>query len=332
MMNPERIIEMASAFYESCVLFAAVELDVFGRLSAKGRSDAGLLAESLGVDRDRLRLLLDACVAVGLLEKEGAEYRNTAAAAAMLVKGAPGDVSGALAYNRDVYAAWGGLAGMVRTGRPAEDPSVHLGRDPVRTRSFAMSMFHRAMGIGRVLIPRLDLRGCRKLLDVGGGPAAYSMLMAQAWPELNCTVMDLPAIAAIASELVESRGLSQRVRPVPGDYHDASFPADQDVVVFFGVLHQESPDSIRGLFRKARASLVPGGQVYVMDLMTDATHTQPKFSALFAVNMALTTTNGWVFSDEELGGWLAEAGFRDFEVAPVGGSMPHWLARARVPR
>ena len=72
----------------------------------------------------------------------------------------------------------------------------------------------------------------------------------------------------------------------------------------------------------------PGGRLFVLDMMTDATHTAPKFSALFAVNMALTTENGWVFSDEELKGWMREAGFTPGETRPVPPPMPHWLVEA----
>ena len=63
-------------------------------------------------------------------------------------------------------------------------------------------------------------------------------------------------------------------------------------------------------------------------MMTDATHTAPKFSALFAVNMALTTENGWVFADTELKEWLREAGFKPGETRPVPPPMPHWLVDA----
>ena len=63
-------------------------------------------------------------------------------------------------------------------------------------------------------------------------------------------------------------------------------------------------------------------------MMTDRTHTAPAFSALFAVNMALTTANGWVFSDEELKTWLAEAGFEPGEARPVPPPMPHWILGA----
>jgi hypothetical protein len=47
--------------------------------------------------------------------------------------------------------------------------------------------------------------------------------------------------------------------------------------------------------------------------------------------MALTTQNGWVFSDEELKTWLGVAGFRDAVTRPVPPPMPHWLVSARKP-
>jgi hypothetical protein len=45
--------------------------------------------------------------------------------------------------------------------------------------------------------------------------------------------------------------------------------------------------------------------------------------------MALTTDNGWVFSDDELKGWLREAGFVSAETQPVPPPMPHWIVTAR---
>jgi cyclopropane fatty-acyl-phospholipid synthase-like methyltransferase len=192
-------------------------------------------------------------------------------------------------------------------------------------------MYGRAMGIGRSVVPQLNLKGRRKLLDIGGGPAAYSTLIAQTNPEITCTVLDLPAVAAVAAELVRQAGMSERVKILPGDYHITSFPAGNDAVIIFGVLHQESPESIQDIFRRAFEALTPGGVIYVLDMMTDSSHTSPPFSALFGLNMALTTLNGWVFSDEELRGWMQEAGFVGFEVRPLPPPMPHWLAIASRP-
>jgi hypothetical protein len=62
-------------------------------------------------------------------------------------------------------------------------------------------------------------------------------------------------------------------------------------------------------------------------MMTDETRANPRFSALFAVNMALTTESGWVFSDADLSRWLADAGFAQPSIRELPPPMPHWLAK-----
>jgi len=329
MDNPDRIMKMASAFFESCVLFASSDLGVFSKLAELGEADAKTLADSLKLDHRGTRLILDACVAIELLEKSGGTYRNTAESMAFLVPGSHEDLSIAIQYTRDVYPSWGKVKKLVKRGRPVEKPEVHLGQDPERTRTFVMAMHYRALSIGRTPIPLLDLSGKKKILDIGGGPGTYSVLIAQANPEVECTVMDLPEVAKIADELIQKQGMSGRVKTLPGDYRVTPFPGGNDVINFFGVLHQESPELILNLMKKAYHSLNPGGTLYVMDMMTDSTHTKPRFSALFAVNMALTTDSGWVFSDTELKGWVEQAGFVNFSVRPLPPPMPHWLATAQ---
>jgi hypothetical protein len=85
------------------------------------------------------------------------------------------------------------------------------------------------------------------------------------------------------------------------------------------------------ILKRATAALKPGGSLYVLDLMTGADHTTPPFSALFAVNMALTTENGWVFSTEEIERWMTEAGLTQFTCGPIPPPMPHFLAKAIRP-
>jgi ubiquinone/menaquinone biosynthesis C-methylase UbiE len=328
-LTPDAIVRMASAYYESATLFAAIEANLCGVLQESGGATAEEVAARAGLSPRGARLLLDACAAIGLLAKTGDRYANTPAAALTLVPGAAHDLTRAIRYNRDVYPAWGKLPEFVRTGKPVEPPALHLGEDPERTRRFVLSMHGRALGIGRAVVPLLDLRGCRHLLDLAGGPGTYAVLLAQANPELRCTVLDLPPVARVADELIAQAGMSGRVRTLPGDYHTTPFPGNLDAVTIFGALHQESPDAIRDILARACAALKPGGQIFVLDLMTDATHTHPRFSALFAVNMALTTDHGWVFSDAEICRWLIEAGFTDCTVRPVPPPMPHWLASAR---
>jgi ubiquinone/menaquinone biosynthesis C-methylase UbiE len=318
MKTVQEIVDLASAYYGSAVLFAALDCDVFARV-AHGTFDAS----SRG-----MRLLADACVAQGLLEKRGDGYVNTPAAAAALVPGGPADLTKAIRYNRDVYPAWGRLADFARTGRPVERPQLHLGEDPARTRAFAEAMFGRAMGIGRSVVPMLPaLTG--RLLDLAGGPAAYAILLCRANPELRCTTVDLPAISDAAKAFVADAALEARITCRPGDYHTDVYEENAyDAVTIFGALHQESPGQIVDILRRAHRALKPGGRLHVLDVMTDATHTSPPFSALFALTMALTTENGWVFSDDELKTWMREAGFEPGPTRAVPPPMPHWLVSA----
>lgn len=329
MITPNRIISMASAFYDSCVLFTASDLGVFTKLAELGSANASTLADTLKLDVRAARLLLDATVALDLLKKDGDDYSNTAESALFLVQGSPADLSGAIRYNRDVYPAWGKLKELVVSGKPVEKPESHLGLDPDRTKTFVMSMHYRALAIGRAVIGELNLSGCKKLLDVGGGPGTYSVLIAQKFPEIECTVLDLPDVVNVAAELIHQQGVEDRVKTVAGDYRKTPFTDGNDAVNFFGMLHQESPESIRMLLKKAYDALNPDGVVNIMDMMTDHSHTKPVFSALFAVNMALTTDNGWVFSDTELTEWLLEAGFSEITIKPLSPPMPHSFATAR---
>ncbi len=330
MKNVQDIVDLASAFYGSAVLFAAIDAGVFAAVEATDGSLDALVAAT-GSDARGLRLLLDACVAEELLEKREGRYANTAAGKMALVPGGPADLTKAIRYNRDVYPAWGRLVDFVKTGKPTERPEIHLGEDAARTKAFAAAMFGRAMGIGRTVVPMLGaLKG--RLLDLAGGPGAYAILMSQANPELSCVTVDLPAISAEACGYVAKFALSDRVECRAGDYHSDEYePESYDVVTIFGALHQESPEAIVDVLKRAYRALKLGGKILVLDMMTDASHTAPKFSALFAVNMALTTANGWVFSDAELKAYLSAAGFVPGETKTVPPPMPHWLVTAEKP-
>ena len=330
MKSVNEIVDLASAYYGSAVLFAAIDVDLFARI------ERGEKIEGRG-----LTLLADACVAEGLLEKNGETYANTPAGKAALIPGGPADLTKAIRYNRDVYPAWGKLAEFAFTGKPVERPEVHLGENETRTKAFAAAMFGRAMGIGKSIVPMLELGhgNCTMcqyeqtnnftVLDLAGGPAAYAILMCQANPGMTCVTVDLPAISAEAKGYVAQFGLSDRIECRAGSYHTDEYEAEAyDAVTIFGALHQESPAQIVDILKRAHRALRPGGRLLVLDMMTDRTHTAPKFSALFAVNMALTTANGWVFSDEELKGWMREAGFEPGETRPVPPPMPHWLVTA----
>jgi predicted O-methyltransferase YrrM len=330
-LSLQGIVDCASAYYSSAILFAALESDVFSVVERTGEDGATLefVADGCGASLRGMRLLLDACAATGLLRKRDMRYFNSDAGRLALVQGSPGYLGKAIGYNRDVYPAWGELDTLVRSGLPVERPELHLGEDRERTSRFVLSMHGRAIGIGRSVVPILDLRGCARLLDLAGGPGTYAVMMAEAHPGLRCVTVDLPAVSRVAASLVAQSPAAGRVECRQGDYHtDLYEPGAYDAVTIFGALHQESPAMIVDILKRACSALRPGGRIHILDMMTDATRTRPRFSALFAVNMALTTANGWVFSDAELHDWLRASGFSGCTTVEVPPPMPHWLVSA----
>jgi hypothetical protein len=315
--DPNHITNLGSAFYGSATLFAASDLGIFSELAHRRAAPAGQIADSLALNPRATALLLDACVAVGLLEKDGEVYRNSPDVDTYLVPGGMLDLSDTLRSSQGAYSAWGKLREFVRTGCPIDSSEQDSGRAP----DFALSMRSRDALMGRAVIRRLDLQGRRTLLEVGGA-GAFSALAALEFPQIHCTVLDLPQVG-------NQHGSGQRVTLLPGDYHTTPFPSGNDVVLFFGILHRESASSIQDLLRRAVESLNPGGLVYVLDMMTDETRTKPPVSAMFALNMGLTSSRGGVLCYTELQQWMETAGLKDFSVQLLPPPFPHWLARGR---
>jgi hypothetical protein len=326
-VNPSRILDLASAFWGSAALLAAVEHDLFTTLDAGGATAADVAAKLHQPERS-IAMLLDAVAALGLVEKTGEEYRNGPEAAAFLVAGKPGSLVGSLGYNTRLFPAWARLAEAVRRDAPIVETATYTGDDPNQTRAFVHGMHQRALGMARGLIGAVDLTGRKHLLDVAGGPGTLSVLLCQRYPELRATVLDLPGIAAVGRELVAAQGLSDRVEHRGADVLHDDLGSGYDAVLVSGLLHREPAAVCKQLLARVREALVPGGALYIVDVMRDASRIGPPFAALFALNMLLTSERGGCHADVDHVAWLEETGFTDMSIVRPTAPMVHTVVRA----
>lgn len=321
--DPTAIIRLSTAYWDSQTLLTANRIRLFDALADGPRTPAEVAA-ALQLDARATALMLRACAGLGLLqEADGGRFANTPAAATFLVSRSPAFMGNVLRYSDQLYATWGGLEQSLRTGRPALPAESYLGDDPARTRAFVLAMHERALGIARALVGILDLSGRRAMLDVGGGPGTYSVLLTERYPGLRAEVLELPGVAAVARELVAAAGASERVALRDGDYHHADFGAGKDVVLMSGMFHRESEAACRGLIQRAAACLEPGGLLVVSDVFTDEGGAQPSFAAMFGLNMMLTAPDGGVHADADVMRWMADAGFSGLRTVPLPPPMPH---------
>ncbi len=169
--------------------------------------------------------------------------------------------------------------------------------------------------------------GPTRLLDIGGGSGAYAIEFARAHPALDAEVLDLSTVVGIAERHIAEAGLTTRVRTRIGDLRRDAFGSGYDLALLSAICHMLGPDENRDLFRRACASLVPGGRLVVQDHVMSDDKTTPRGGAVFAVNMLVGTPNGGSYSLGEYTRWLQEAGFGDVRHVPLPAGIGLLIAR-----
>lgn len=303
MLRFDELLERARSFQESRLLLTAIELDVFE--AAGGGSTAAEVARRIGADERATEMLLNALVAAGALEKDGGRFRNTPATANHLA--GPASERPGLLHTVNLWDRWSTLTEAVRQGTAVWRRSDASGA--AWTEAFIAAMHRNASARAPELIAAVGVAGVRRMLDVGGGSAAYSIAFAQASPDLTADVFDRPQVLPIAARHIAAARLEARVRTLEGDLTADEFPGGYDLVLVSAICHMLSPDQNRDLFRRIHRALKPGGRIAVQDFILNPDKTAPKAAALFSLNMLVGTEAGASYSEPEYAAWLREAGF-----------------------
>jgi predicted O-methyltransferase YrrM len=307
-MEPlEDLMNRMRIFQESRILLTAVELDLF---SAVGQgATAAEAASRLQTDERATEMLMNALVALQMLQKEKDVFSNTQLAAQYLTESSPENVRLAMLHTVYLWDRWSKLTESVRTGGK-QQTSVE-GRDQRWTEAFIAAMDRNVKERAPIVVQAVDTRNVRRMLDVGGGSGGYSIAFAKASPELHADVLDLPAVLPLTNEYIEKSGLSRRVKTRAGDLLRDDFGRDYDLVLASAICHMLSPAENQDLFRRCFAALASGGRIVIQDFILEPDKTTPRHAALFALNMLVVTQKGANYSEDEYSTWLAKAGFQD---------------------
>ncbi len=329
--DPSRVFALATGYWDSAAFLAANSLGIFQALS-EGPLDAAAVARRLVTDPRATRMLLETCVALGLVSYGEDGYALEPSVAPFLTPGHTAYLGAAFDWSRDQYGPWGTLERAVRSGGPVVPMADHLGDDDAQTRSFVLGMHQRAAGMARGVVRFLDIGEAEELLDVGGGPGTYSVMLAGLHPRLRPTVLDVPGVIRWTRVLVADAGLAERVQTIPGDGKLGEYGEDRwDAILFSGVLHQMSEETILRMFRGAFRALRSGGAVIVSDVMRDSSGAGPLFATLFSLQMLLTTDEGAVFRSDDCAAWLTDTGFVSTTITPLPPPLPYVVVRGLKP-
>ncbi len=311
--NPGRLMSVSSGYWAGCTLQAAVRLQIFTGLAA-GPLTATDLAADLESDEWGTALLLDALAALGLLIKEGEVYRNCSAAAELLVTHSPRYMGHIILHHHHLLDGWAQLDQAVKSGVPVTRRSYGV---ETERESFLLGMFNLAMALAPTIADAIDLGGCRRLLDLGGGPGTYAIHFCLANPGLEAVIFDRPTTGPFACKTVARFGVSDRISFAGGDFTvDEIGGGPYDVAWLSHILHSNGWQDCERLLTRVTAAMVPGGRILVHDFILNDAKDGPEFPALFSLNMLLANNGGRSYSELEIREMLEQAGVEDITRYP----------------
>ncbi|HEY6990955.1 MAG TPA: methyltransferase [Bryobacteraceae bacterium] len=306
------ILELMHAFRRSKILFTAVRLGIFDRLET-APATAAQLAADLNLHPGALTRLLDACIPIELLTREGDLYRNTSATSRALVTASPDSLVGYILHSdRSLYPLWGRLDDAVREGTNRWEQVFgdrgslfdHYFRDPVSMRSFLTGMHGAGQLTSDRIVRAFDLSRFEHLIDLGGATGHLAIAACHAYPKLRATVLDLPAVEPYAREFIANAGLTDRIDFKAADFFQDDLPP-ADLYGLGRILHDWDDARIQTLLSKIH------GDLLVTEVLMDEDR-GPPYAMLQDLNM-LVCTDGKERTASEYEHLLQLAGFQRFE-------------------
>ncbi len=308
-MDEHELLTIANGYRGAAVLTTAAQAGLFDVL-ADGPHSAEEVARTSNTDLRATRLVLNALVALGCLDKVADAYALRPELEPLLVSTSPTTVVHIIRHAHRSMGGWARLDEVLQAGGPLprERRSVEAQREFLQAMDDLAR--RRAAGLGRLL----PLGDRRHLLDVGGGGGRYALGALAAHPGLTATVVDLPESEPFFQEVraQAAPALADRLAFRPVDVLEGPLP-HADAALVSSLIHSFGPDQIRLLADNLAAALKPGSMLAVRDFFFDGPdHIGPPGPALFAINMLLHTAEGGCYSAADLEGLFGPAGFHQW--------------------
>jgi hypothetical protein len=197
------------------------------------------------------------------------------------------------------------------TGRPVDGwAEGNISLDQARSIAERMHSHSLVPAIGAAR--NYDFTHIKRILDVGGGSACFMIAVAQTHPEIQCTIMELPAMCEVAQTYIREAGVENRVDTRAVDMFRQPWPKGYDAVFFSNVWHDWNFRTCGWLAERAFEVLPRGGRILLHEMLLDDDGAGPATTASFSLLMLLFT-QGQQFTFGELKNILERAGFTAVE-------------------
>ena len=313
----DQYLELMTINATSHVLRTGRQVGLFDQL-AEGQKTLEQLADSLAIDASRLKFLIEALIAIGIVEQYQEDFALSSTARLLCQ------------YDADLDdSTWEQLAGTLKSPRaPSDSPESIIPQQ--RFDSIAATQWVHtpaAMQVAEILDlgPHADETPDAnaeplELLDLGCGSAVWSCAMGFRDPLLRVTAVDHDAALVAAISTAASIGLSDRFQTQSGDLLDSPLESDSyDMVVIAQRLNALSSEQINLVLARAIAALNAGGKLVVIDSFRGPN--RPSLAeSLETLRMQVQTTSGEVPALTDAQARMEKAGFGNVQFTFIAAS------------
>jgi len=322
-LDTVRLQTMSRAFMESASLFAAIDLDLFTAIH-QGHNTVEAFAKSACISSLNAERLMTMAAASDLIVWYDDHYENAPDVDRYLVKGEKGYAGAWLTFTRPGWKNWGKLTEKLQNQTPPTVIGTYEGMTVEEARTYHTATSSIGFGAGRRFVKQVDLSSRKKIMDLGGGSGAYSIVAAQAHPGLTAVVVDLPPVVEVTKEFIAKHQVETQVSTLGGDFTQVDFPDGCDVAIMASNLPQYNREIISDVIQKAFNALLPGGEMHLIGEMLDDDRTGPVDAAIWGLLEVMANSTGLTHTRADCVGYFERAGFVNVEVNDF---IPGILAR-----
>ncbi|XP_075710115.1 putative bifunctional dTTP/UTP pyrophosphatase/methyltransferase protein isoform X2 [Rhinoderma darwinii] len=324
-----KISDLLDGFKASKTLFAASKLKVFDKLKDKGVLKAMEIAEKINASVHGTERLLDACVALGLLEKTHQVYSNTELANTYLVSDAAFSIHEYIIYSNDhLWSHFTHLDSAIVEGRGQHHTVTkkscdHINGPEVKERF--MRVMHCVLKItARDIVMAFDLSKYSSACDLGGCTGALAHELVWTYPDMKVNVFDLPEVVLHTSQFQPERLDSSRVTFTSGNFMEDTLP-EANLYILSRILHNLPEEELNHLLKKVSEACCPGrSALLIAEIVLDEDKKETR-GLLQSLNMS----DGKQRSATEYKKLLETHGFSSVQIKRTGNLLDAILAVKR---
>lgn len=310
-------LDLTAGFVYSQVLFACARLKLFDILLG-GPMTAAELAARLSLSEDAARRLLDAAASLDLAERRGGGRYGL------------GQLGAAFAGNRAalslvehqtmLYADLADPVALLRGEKraaladywPYSDLERPKALQPEQVAPYSALMAASQPMVAQEALDAYDVSRHKRLMDVGGGEGVFLCAAAERAPDLQLTLVDLPAVAALARARFDAAGIMSRALIHGGDFLREDLPKGADLVTLIRIVHDQDDERALALLQNIRRAVEPGATLLVIEAMSGVKGAEP-LDAYYGF-YTLAMGRGEPRRVEEIEALLRRAGFGEFRL------------------